>query len=132
VRLSAEEMLQRGKQLAAVVTDLRELQARERLVIERFRRREGKLLEDEARLGRSINEGEEPRKVAVTAWADFESNTYVLIREDTGETVEQRPLRPEERQGRLLLEEEPCEQQSSSTGSGTPTSSSSSTSREER
>lgn len=102
VKLTPDEVLDRASQLAGAVQDLAILEARERAFVERIRRRTLKLQQDQTRLAEILLSGTEPRKVVVALWADFGTGRAMEEREDTGETIAERPLTPAERQGRLF------------------------------
>lgn len=105
VRLTQQEVLERGEQLARTVTDLRVAEE-----VEKARKNEvkmtldGKKLEVE-RLSEVVSKREEPRQVDCEERVSVVNGIAQIVRLDTGEVIETRSLSREEladlRQGRL-------------------------------
>lgn len=101
VVLSDKELLAMGRRigelhqemaLLASAFDLQKMTHKEKVAV---------LEEEKNLLVQALLTGKEPRPVAVEAWAEFTDGLFRAIRSDTKEVIQQRPLRPSERQGEL-------------------------------
>jgi len=102
-KLTEIEVTQRGEKLAAKLGEKAELeremkdeQARRKLVIAEVTKEIGQLAVE-------VHERAAERPVRCT-WSKDSTRVWAeLVRDDTGEIVESRPLTPEERQGALFV-----------------------------
>lgn len=99
VKLEDPELLLRAKRIGEVHQELRVHQAEAEQVKKELRKAEAELELEREKLAHMLLTGAEQRSVKVEAWADFERDVFFVIRLDTREVVEERKLKPEERQG---------------------------------
>lgn len=100
--LTDEEIRKRGEELANQHQRIAELEEHKRQVAKEFK---GKI--DEHRttandLAKEIAQRATYREVETKLWLDIDAGMAELVRLDTGEVYHRRPLRPDERQGRLF------------------------------
>lgn len=98
VRLSQDELRERGDTLASVIQDLNTEQKRQ---TDQKAQMKAKLSELEARqtqLAITISRREEDREVMVDTWYDYERGTVSEVRRDTGEEIASRRMTDDEKQ----------------------------------
>lgn len=103
VKLSQDELRERGDTLASVIQDLNTEQKRQ---TDQKAQMKAKLSELEARqtqLAIMISRREEDREVVIDVWHDFERGTVSEVRRDTGEELHSRHMTDEERQRSLPI-----------------------------
>lgn len=103
VPLTPEEYDQRAQQLAQVQYDLQEHYAEEDAQKKALKAKESKLEERRAELSASVRMRKELRDVTVHGVAFYSEGVYREVRMDSGEVVNERRLRAEERQDALPL-----------------------------
>lgn len=100
VKLTQDELLKRGSQLAQLHSDYAQQQVHADSVKKDLKAKETAL--EASRVAGIVRTGFEPRPVVVQRWHDYRRNVAYDIRVDTGETFGERALTPEERQGTLI------------------------------
>jgi hypothetical protein len=109
VKLTQEELLKRGAQLAQLHADAAQHAVHADSVKRDLKAKETALEAEGSRLAGVVRTGYEPRPVVVQRWHDYKRNVSYDMRTDTGEIFGERALSPDERQGVLLpfAEEKP-------------------------
>lgn len=102
VKLTQDELLKRGAQLAQLHADFAQHQMHADSVKKDLKAKETALEAEGSRLAGIVRTGFEPRPVVVQRWHDFRRNVSYDLRIDTGETFGERALTGDERQGTLL------------------------------
>lgn len=100
-RLTEEELLKKGQELAATVQDISSEESRQQDIKSQLK---AKLAELEARrsnLAITVSRKEEHRDVEVDIFHDYQRGVVEDVRRDTGEIVSRRVMNPEERQQKL-------------------------------
>jgi hypothetical protein len=102
VELEEDEVNERARKLSVKVGELdRHNDETRRLQSDRAAQR--KAIEGEIRkLSDAVREESELRPVIVEVWADFKRSVVEEVRQDTGKVVNERAMRPDERQGTLV------------------------------
>jgi hypothetical protein len=102
VRLTEDEITQRGRAIAKFVKDQTEIEEAKKTAMSGFKEKLDVCAESIGKLSRSITTGEEDREVECHWNKDFGRRVADLIRNDTGEVVETRPLSADEMQEKLF------------------------------
>jgi hypothetical protein len=103
--LTSKELLERGQQLAAVQEESEQLEEA-RKAADATAKAEIKRLDERAtRLRRDIIRKEEDRDIECDVAHDYIHGLVTVTRVDSGEVVEERPMRMEERQATLITED---------------------------
>lgn len=105
VRLTEEEILERGRRQARTVEILKQTQDEKKAVTSDLGAKEKLLTADLQLLARVITSGQEWRQVECEESVDFRAAVVRIVRCDTGEEVTCRPLTAKERQGTFAFEE---------------------------
>lgn len=104
VAFTSDEIIEMRRRVSINLTEL----ARKRDALKSLQKQIGgeiALLEAETNLlADKANSGKEMRNVEVKATTDWKKSRMVVKRLDTGEVIEDRPLRPEETQKELIEE----------------------------
>lgn len=103
VRLTDDDLRDRGRALAQVCDDIASERARHDSIKTELKARLAKLEADRAVLSALIRRGDEERDVEVITVADYARAVAVEIRTDTNDTLRERPLEMSERQPTLPL-----------------------------
>lgn len=103
VKLSTEEVAERAQQLADCHQQLAEHEDKAESVKKGLGKEKQIIVTRRAMLSGVVKRKEEPREVRVLVQQHFGSKKYLEVREDTGEIIAERPLRPEEMQRKLGL-----------------------------
>ncbi len=103
-RLTSQELVQVTQQAAHLLRTLKKREADLKAHIETEKEAIRSLTEDWNGFLIKIREESEQRLTRMKAFIDLETDQYIEVRLDTGEEVERRPLRDEERQ--FSLDEE--------------------------
>lgn len=98
-KLTDDELRMRGDAMAEAELLVDTLKAERRAVNKKI----FAATDDRNKLAHVIDAEEEPRVVVCKWIADFDQNVYTLVRQDTGDTVEQRAMTAADRQGSLPL-----------------------------
>lgn len=98
VKLSKSEVVERGQLAAQVLHKIDEAEAEKKRVAADVKERTEALESELRRLSYIVEREEEDRTVECSWHFDFMKNEKNLIREDTGEVVETKPMTDEERQ----------------------------------
>ena len=106
IALTREEKIAYGKQLADMNENYSEILAERKTANAKFKDRLDELEGRIAFMARVLANGEEWRPVDCTWQYDFASNSKMLVRMDTGQTIETKPITAEERQ--LMLQMDPA------------------------
>lgn len=104
VRLTEEELLKKGSELAATVQDIASEESRQQDIKSQLK---AKLAELEARrsnLAITVSRKEEHRDVEVDIFHDYQRGVVEDVRRDTGETISRRVMNEEERQRALPMD----------------------------
>lgn len=103
VKLTKEELLERGDRMAECEIEI------EALKVERsgFNRAIKEKVDRRAELAHVIDTGEEKRDVLCKWGKNFPQNCWDLIRQDTKEVVDTRPMSPADRQAEIEFPSEP-------------------------
>lgn len=106
VKLTKDELLTRGKQLADIENRIAEEALRAEGVKRDLKAKEASLTAERSRLAGIVSNASENREIDCSGIADFERGVYFEIRMDTGEVLpnSQRRLTDDERQAALKLE----------------------------
>lgn len=104
-RLSETELLARADELSVVVQETSAEESRQTDVKTQMKARLTELDARKTRLAITIGRKEEFRDVEVELMADVQAGTVTVIRQDTGESLETRPMSDAERQTTLPLEQ---------------------------
>lgn len=102
VRLTGDELLDRGASLAAVIQDIDSEERRQNDQKAQMKARLAELDARRTQLAIVIGRKEEDRDVEVQVFNDYDKGTVEVVRVDTGEAVSRRRMTDEERQQRLL------------------------------
>lgn len=102
VKLTQEELLKRGGQLAQLHSDFAQHTMHADSVKKELKAKETALEAEASRVAGIVRTGYEPRPVVVQRWHDYQRNVAYDLRVDTGEVFNERALSPEERQGVLI------------------------------
>ncbi len=92
VRLTKDELLQAGKDLAKCNADMTDLENKKKEVVADYGTRINRAKADAEVSGRLISTGEEYRDVECDVVIHIETHTKTIIRPDTGEVVEELKL----------------------------------------
>lgn len=103
-RLTEGELLARADDLSVVVQETTAEEGRQTDVKAQMKARLTELDARKTRLAITIGRKEEYRDVEVEHLADLQAGTVSVIRTDTGESIETRPMTEQERQTSLPLE----------------------------
>lgn len=103
VALSAEELAERAQQLADCHTQLAEHQEHAKAVKKELSKAGQAITLRRAVLSGVVKSKSETREVRVLMQTDMTERKYLEVRDDTGEIIAERPLRPEEMQRKLGL-----------------------------
>lgn len=103
-RLTDDELRQRGDSLAEVVQELHAEDDRQADVKAQMKARLTELEAKQTRYAIVISRREEYRDVECDLFADTVRGTVDIVRRDTGDTIETRPITEDERQRALPLE----------------------------
>lgn len=101
VRLSPAELQTRGADLAKAQRDLEKLTEEKAAISAKIKELEARRSE----LAVTIEQRQEPRTVDCTTFAQWSRRTAHVVRTDTGEVIDVRPLTREEMQQNLPFEE---------------------------
>lgn len=104
VRLTESELMDRARKMGRVHNELEAHQAKAALVRQKLKVESEELEEERGRLAQCLVMGTEPRATKVEAWANYVANRFEEIRSDTGEVINKRPLKPEDKQGEFDLD----------------------------
>lgn len=100
-RLLPEERYERSQSLIAKLEDRDEIEREKKAAAEAFKERLEDVEKEARRLRAIVKTGYEPRSVLCRWVDDWAHNVRRLIRQDTGETVEERTISAEEHQLKL-------------------------------
>ena len=101
VDLADKEIDTRAREMAAVAGQLgRARDEKKKVMAEHAARLKG-LEEKFDKLSETVREGRELRPVVVETWHDYKRGAVIEIRQDSGETIHERALSMDERQGDL-------------------------------
>lgn len=103
VKLLEHELLERAQSLADCHTQLAEHDDHAKEVRKELGKQRGGIELRRAILSGVVKRKEENREVRVAMQTDLTARVYREVREDTGEIISERPLRPEEMQRKLGL-----------------------------
>jgi hypothetical protein len=103
VELTDEELRAKANELASVVSGLGSYEREKSEVSKQIGGKIEQARKEMGRLSQQISTKQEWRDVACEEQFDFEENIVRVIRKDTGDTVDTRVMRPEERQQRMKL-----------------------------
>lgn len=103
-RLTEEELLQKGQQLAEAVEDIQSEERRQTDIKASMKARLTALEARRDEVSVAIRRREEERDVEVDIWHDFARGIVQDIRRDTGEVIHYRPMSDDERQQGLPME----------------------------
>lgn len=104
VLLTDEELLRRGKRIAAIEEDIGRVEYTLTSAKGQHKAEVTRLEGERAQLSRDIRNGYEHRSVEVEVRHDYRAATVVTSRTDTGEVIDTRTMTIEERQVELELE----------------------------
>jgi hypothetical protein len=107
VMLTEDEVKQKGDVLATRIEERAKLDGERKAASERFKEELKEIDGDIGSLARQLRERKEHRVINCMWERDDARFSMVLIRQDTGEIVDTRPMRDDERQGSLFAEETP-------------------------
>jgi hypothetical protein len=103
-RLTEDELRQRGDSLAEVVESRHAEEKRQADLKSQMKARITELEAKQTQLAIAISRKEEYRDVSCDIFGDPTHDTATVVRRDTGEAIEKRPLTDAERQKALPLE----------------------------
>ncbi|MFT3708027.1 MAG: hypothetical protein QM817_10260 [Archangium sp.] len=103
VVLSPEELADRAQQLADCHTQLEEHNERSKALRKELSKEKQVIVARRAMLSGVVKRKQETRDVRVAIQTDMTERKYLEVREDSGEIIAERPLRPEEMQRKLGL-----------------------------
>jgi hypothetical protein len=106
VRLTDEEVLKYGREAARAVADRESIESDFDSMKKDYKARIDEQTAIVSKLSPRIHSGKETRDVECEEVKDWTKGTVVVTRLDTFEIVDQRPMRDEERQMEVQLEEE--------------------------
>lgn len=101
VMLSPEELAERAQQLADCHTQLTEHQEHAKAVKKELSKAGQAITARRAVLSGVVKSKSETREVRVLIQSDMTERKYLEVRDDSGEIIAERPLRPEEMQRKL-------------------------------
>lgn len=102
--LTEDELRSYGDELAGVVQDIAAQADREKEVKAELKARTTELTARQSMLAMKVSRRQESREVACVVHVDYEAGLRTVTRTDTGEVVQTRPLRDDERQPALPVE----------------------------
>lgn len=100
-KLTEEEVLRYGRQLASINEQVDRAEVKKKSVVKELDSGIAELEAQRSGLVGKINRGAEYRDVKVCVVRDYTARTYHEERHDTGEIINERPLRDDERQSSL-------------------------------
>lgn len=103
VRLTSDELLDRGTRLSAVIQDFNAEENRQIDMKTQMKARLTELDAKKTQLAIVIGRREEDRDVSCDVFADYERLVIDTVRQDTGEVVNTRKMTEEERQRALPI-----------------------------
>lgn len=103
VPLTPDELAERAQWLADCHTQLAEHEERAKSLKQELTKAKQAIVTRRAVLSGVVKRREEVREVRVALQTDMTDRKYLEVREDTGEVIAERPLRPEEMQRKLRL-----------------------------
>lgn len=101
VELTGDERRAKGEELARRMEEYDAVEASAKVASKAAKEKLEGIRERSKGLAREVREGAEMRPTDCHEVADYRNNVVHLIRDDTGEMVEERPMRLEERQASL-------------------------------
>lgn len=101
VDLQDKEVDTRAREMAAVAGQLNRAREEKKKVMAEHATRIKGLEEKFDKLSETVREGRELRPVVVEVWHDYKRGAVIEIRQDSGETIHERALSMDERQGDL-------------------------------
>jgi len=107
VDLNEEEIADRGRAMAKSVSEKAGLQEEKKSATADINAKIKACGEVIRKLSEIISGGKEDREVSCEVKKDFDSNTVTVVRDDTGEVVEERPLTVDERQENMFPHRDP-------------------------
>lgn len=110
VRLTDTELLAKSKELAARITELEDVEATKKSAVAQCKLKSDDLEAEIHDLAKILRTGREDREVEVKELRNDQARTIEVIRIDTGEIVESRPMTIHELQKPLFESEEPKEE----------------------
>lgn len=111
VRLTDGELLAKSKELAAKITELDEVEDRKKSAVAQCKVKSDELDLDIHKIARILRTGREDREVEVSEIRNDPARTIEVVRLDTGEIVESRPMTIHELQKPLFPEKEEDERE---------------------
>ena len=103
VELTQDELLEAATRLARAQQEISEAEDRKKEINEQIKAEIAAATAEAQREGSKIRNGYEYRDVACMKRLDYAVNSVTITREDTGEVIEDRAMRPDERQAGLDL-----------------------------
>ena len=100
--LTEAEILEYSQELAHKISDVNEKEVNKKASASQYKSEIDILQQTAASLARKVNEKAEYRDVECWAVRDYTDNDFTVTRIDTGEIIEQRPLRKDEMQMKAL------------------------------
>lgn len=110
VVLDEEGVAIAGIRLAKLLQNHEEHEAQAKELRDKLKKQTDAIQADIDEVAAAIRAGEEQQDVAVEVRADFERATAEFVRLDTGETVEKRTLTDDERQQKMVFEDEQADE----------------------
>jgi hypothetical protein len=101
VALSDAEKIDRGRQMANAHRELADVSEQHKMVKQQQKAREAEIEARISGLATSVSIGQEMRKVRCYEVADLQNERVMVYREDTGQIVDQRPLKFDDRQTKI-------------------------------
>ena len=103
--LHPAEVAEHAKRLAQIEDEYQAFIEKKKSINAELNAEKAKLEAERAKVARKVKTEREHREVSCTLTAHFDRNLVVSTRDDTGEVVRERALRPDERQQMLKLDE---------------------------
>lgn len=104
--LTEDESREMGGELAQRYSEITDLEDQKKAVTSDFKSRIDAASAEASRIARMISNGYEFREVECEVVQDYEMGEVLIVRLDTGETIERRRMTPEERQVSAFAETE--------------------------
>lgn len=106
--LTEAEVAARAAELARITTELSQMEDKKKAAMSSYKDKIDRAIVDARSLARKVSERREMRTVECRLNFDYRLGRAYLVRTDTSEVLEERPLTAEERQPKLPIGEKKC------------------------
>lgn len=116
--LDDSELAKYGRELSGRLSDLASIELEKKEAADNFKSRMSKIDKAIGEIQRKLHDGSEERVIECEQVLSFDTATVTIIRKDTGEVVEERPMTDEERQMPLGMDLDDADNEAPEEGEG--------------